>query len=173
MQRYRPDWVSLLEARQHLVVTGVALHDAESDITLAIRDRKIRVAAPQNKITITTYLGVIVDPLSPAILSLKRQAQWRPSCPENLSPGDLDFENSGSRKPWLYPGFHGHISSGLRLWFNYVGCSDWMRPTPPLKPPFDLASPLVRRQSGRNRQLPRLIGRTRCQRMLDRTQKVM
>jgi hypothetical protein len=118
MQRYRPDWVSLLEARQHLVVTGVALYDAESDITLAIRDRKIRLAAPQNKITITTFRGVIVDPLIPAVLSLKRQGQWRLSCPENLSPGDLDFENSGSRKPWLYPGFHGHISAGLRLWFN-------------------------------------------------------
>jgi hypothetical protein len=118
MQRYRPDWVSLLEARQHLVVIGFSLHDAESDITSAIRDRKIRVEAPQNKITITTFRGVIVDPLNPAVLSLKRQGQWRLSCPENLSPGDLDFQNSGSRKPWLYPGFHGHISSGLRLWFN-------------------------------------------------------
>jgi hypothetical protein len=118
MRRYRPDWISLLEARQHLVVTGVSLYDAEADITLAIRDRKIRLVAPQNKITITTFHGAIVDPLNPAVLSLKRQGQWRLSCPENLSPGDLDFENSGSRKPWLYPGFHGHISSGLRLWFS-------------------------------------------------------
>jgi hypothetical protein len=117
MRRYRPDRISLLEARQHLVVTGVSLYDAEADITLAIRDRKIRLVAPKNKITITTFRGAIVDPLNPAVLSLKRQGQWRLSCPENLSPGDLDFENSGSRKPWLYPGFHGHISSGLRLWF--------------------------------------------------------
>jgi hypothetical protein len=118
MRRYRPDWISLLEARQHLVAIGLALYDAEADITLAIRDRKIRLMAPQNKITITTFGGAIVDPLNPAVLSLKRQGQWRLSCPENLSPGDLDFENSGSRKPWLYPGFYGHISSGLQLWFS-------------------------------------------------------
>ena len=40
------------------------------------------------------------------------------TCPEDLSPGDLYFENSGSKKPWRYPGFDAHISSGLRLWFN-------------------------------------------------------
>jgi hypothetical protein len=118
MRRYRPDWVSLLESRQHLVATGVASDDAAADITLAIRDRKIRWTAPESKITITTFAGVIVHPLNPAVLSLKRRGEWRLSCPENLSPGELDFENSGSRKPWLYPGFHAHISSGLRLWFN-------------------------------------------------------
>jgi hypothetical protein len=118
MRRYRPDWISLLEARQHLVVTGVAPYDAEADITLAIRDRKIRWDAPTNKITITTFAGVIVHPLNPAVLSLKRRGEWHLSCPEDLSPGDLDFENSGSKKPWRYPGFDAHISSGLRLWFN-------------------------------------------------------
>src|SRR5580704_15537279 len=118
MRRYRPKWISLLEGRQHLVVKGVSPYDAEADITLAIRDRKIRWAAPENKITITTFDGVIVHPLNPAVLSLKRRGEWRLSCPEDLSPGDLDFENSGSKKPWRYPGFDAHISSGLRLWFN-------------------------------------------------------
>jgi hypothetical protein len=118
MRRYRPEWISLLEGRQHLVVTGVAPHDAEADITLAIRDRKIRLDAPKNKITITTFDGVIVDPLNPAVLSLKRRGEWQLSCPVDLSPGDLDFENSGSKKPWRYPGFDAHISSGLRLWFS-------------------------------------------------------
>jgi hypothetical protein len=83
-----------------------------------IRDRKIRWDVPENKITITTFDGVIVHPLNPAVLSLKRRGEWRLSCPEDLSPGDLDFENSGSKKPWRYPGFHAHISSGLRLLFN-------------------------------------------------------
>jgi hypothetical protein len=118
MRRYRPDWISLLEGRQHLVVTGVAPYDAVADITLAIRDRKIRSSAPKDKITITTFDGVIVHPLNPAVLSLKRGGEWRLSFPEDLSPGDLDFENSGSTKPWLYPGFHAHISSGLRLHFD-------------------------------------------------------
>jgi len=71
MRRYRPDWISLLEARQHLVVTGVALYDAEADITLAIRDRKIRLAAPQNKITIAlrnVIHAVAVDAMADAAL---------------------------------------------------------------------------------------------------------
>jgi hypothetical protein len=118
MRRYRPGWLSLLEARQHLIARGFALSDAEADITLAIRDRKIRWDAPVDKITVTTFACVIVHPLSPAILSLKRRAEWRLCCPEDLSPGDLYFENSGSKKPWRYPGFDAHISSGLRLWFN-------------------------------------------------------
>jgi hypothetical protein len=118
MRRYRPDWISLLEGRQHLVVTGAAPYDAEVDITLAIRDRKILLSAPKNKITITTFAGEIVHPLNPAVLTLKRRGEWRLSYPEDLSPGDLDFENSGSKKPWLYPGFHAHISSGLRLRFD-------------------------------------------------------
>jgi hypothetical protein len=118
MRRYRPEWISLLEGRQHLVVTGVAPYDAEADITLAIHDRKIRWAAPKSKITITTFDGVIVHPLNPAVLSLKRRGEWLLFCPEDLSPGDLDFENSGSKKPWRYPGFDAHISSGLRLWFS-------------------------------------------------------
>ena len=106
------------EGRQHLVVTGVAPYDAEADITLAIHDRKIRWDAPKSKITITTFDGVIVHPLNPAVLSLKRRGEWLLFCPEDLSPGDLDFENSGSKKPWRYPGFDAHISSGLRLWFS-------------------------------------------------------
>jgi hypothetical protein len=118
MRRYRPEWILLLEGRQHLVVTGVAPSDAEADITLAIHDRKIRWSAPEDKITITTFDGVIVHPLNPAVLSLKRRGEWVLSCPEDLSPGDLDFENSGSKKPWRYPGFYAHISSGLRLWFE-------------------------------------------------------
>jgi hypothetical protein len=118
MRRYRPELISLLEGRQHLVVIGAAPNDAEADITLAIRDRKIRWDAPTNKITITTFDGVIVHPLNPAVLSMKRIGEWRLSCPEDLSPGDLDFGNSGSKKPWRYPGFYAHISSGLRLWFN-------------------------------------------------------
>jgi hypothetical protein len=85
---------------------------------LAIRDRKIRWDPPKNGITITTFNGVVVPPLSPAVLSLKRRGEWRLSCPEDLSPGDLDFENSRSKKPWRYPGFDAHISSGLRLSFN-------------------------------------------------------
>jgi hypothetical protein len=118
MQRYRPEWISLLEGREHLVVTGIAPSDAEADITLAIRDRKIRWLAPENEITVTTFGGVIVHPLNPAVLSLKRKGEWRLSYPEDLSPGDLDFENSGSKKPWRYPGFDAHVTSGLRLWFN-------------------------------------------------------
>ena len=85
---------------------------------MAIRDRKILLSAPKNKITITTFAGEIVHPLNPAVLTLKRREEWRLSYPEDLSPGDLDFENSGSKKPWLYPGFHAHISSGLRLCFD-------------------------------------------------------
>jgi hypothetical protein len=100
------------------MVTGGAPNDAEADITLAIRDRKIRWDAPEDKITITTFAGVIVHPLNPTVLPLKRRGEWQLSCPEDLSPGDLDFENSGSKKPWQYPGFDAHISSGLRLWFN-------------------------------------------------------
>ena len=118
MRRYRPEWIPLLEGRQHLIARGFALSDAEADITLAIRDRKIRWDAPEDKITVTTFAGVIVPPLSPAILSLKRRGEWRLCCPVDLSPGDLYFENSGSKKPWRYPGFDAHISSGLRLWFN-------------------------------------------------------
>jgi hypothetical protein len=100
------------------VETGFAPNDAEADITLAIRDRKIRWTASEKKITITTFEGVIVHPLNHAVLSLKRRAEWRLSLPEDLSPGDLDFENSSSKKPWRYPGFHAHISSGLLLRFN-------------------------------------------------------
>jgi hypothetical protein len=58
---------------------------------LAIRDRKIRCAVPNNKITITTFEGVVVHPLDPAVLSLRRRGEWRLSLPEDLSPGDLDF----------------------------------------------------------------------------------
>jgi hypothetical protein len=60
-------------------------------------------------------------------------------------------------------------SSGL---VTSCGCSAWMRPTPQLRLPFILVSPLIRRRFGKNRRPPRLIGRTRYQRMPGRTERV-
>jgi flagellar biosynthesis GTPase FlhF len=107
--RYIPDWLSLAESRDLLVAEGQrSRSEVEADITLALRDRKIPWRSA-DKIVITTFDGRIIHPQSPAILNLKRQAQWRVSPPRDLAPGDLDFETSAPRKPWIAPGFYAHI----------------------------------------------------------------
>jgi hypothetical protein len=55
----------------------------------------------------------------------------RLSIPRDLQPGDLDFENSSTRRPWVYPGFLVHLS-GLELATKDVDrelCRDRERPT--------------------------------------------
>jgi hypothetical protein len=107
--RYIPDWLSLAESRDLLVADGQhSRSEAEADITLAVRDRKIACRSA-DKIVVTTFAGRILHPQSPAILNLRRQGRWRISTPRDLAPGDLDFETSAPRKPWIAPGLYVHI----------------------------------------------------------------
>jgi hypothetical protein len=107
--RYIPDWLSLAESRDLLVADGQhSRSEAEADITLAMRDRKIAWRSA-DKIVVTTFAGRILHPQSPAILNLRRQGRWRISTPRDLAPGDLDFETSAPRKPWIAPGLYVHI----------------------------------------------------------------
>jgi hypothetical protein len=108
--RYIPDWLSLSEARELIVANGQhSLSEAETDITLAVRDRKIAWLA-SGEIRVTTIAGRVLHPQSPAITSLKRQGLWRISPPGDLAPGDLDFETSAPRKPFVAPGLYVHIA---------------------------------------------------------------
>jgi hypothetical protein len=117
--RYIPDWLSLAESRDLLVADGQhSRSEAEADITLAVRDRKIACRSA-DKIVVTTFAGRILHPQSPAILNLRRQGRWRISTPRDLAPGDLDFETSAPRKPWIAPGLYVHIGR-LELWRRHL-----------------------------------------------------
>jgi hypothetical protein len=109
MRRPQPNWTTLRDARQYLIARGLAPSDAENDIALVIRERKVHCRARHE--TITTFAGEIVHPQSPAIQALKRRGQWRLSPPGDLDGDDLDFENNCCRKPWLRPGFFAHVSA--------------------------------------------------------------
>jgi hypothetical protein len=91
---------------------GLAPSDAENDIALVIRERKVPCRLRHE--TITTFAGEIIHPQSRAVQDLKGRGQWRLSPPVDLDGDDLDFENNCSRKPWLRPGFFAHVS-GLEI----------------------------------------------------------
>jgi hypothetical protein len=107
MRRPQPNWTTLQDARQHLIARGFTLTDAQNDIAVVIRERK--VPCHWHRETITTFAGEIVHPQSPAIQALKRQGRWRLSPPTDLVGDDLDFENNSCKKPWFYPGFFAHV----------------------------------------------------------------
>jgi hypothetical protein len=112
MRRPQPNWTTLRDARLHLIARGLAPSDAENDIALVIRERKVHYRSRHE--TITTFAGEIVHPSSRAIQALKRRGQWRLSPPVDMDGDDLDFENNCSRKPWLRPGFFAHVC-GLEI----------------------------------------------------------
>jgi hypothetical protein len=103
----------LRDARHHLIAQGLAPSDAENDIALVIRERKVHCRVRHE--TITTFAGAIIHPESPAIQALKRRGEWRLFPPGDLDGGDLDFENNCCRKPWRRPGFFAYVS-GLEMW---------------------------------------------------------
>jgi hypothetical protein len=103
----------LRDARLHLIAQGLAPSDAESDIALIIRERKVPCRARRQ--TITTFAGQIVHPQSRAIQALKHRGDLRLSPPVDLDRDDPDFENNSCRKPWRYPGFFADVS-GIELW---------------------------------------------------------
>jgi hypothetical protein len=113
MRRPQPNWTALRDARLHLIALGLAPSDAENDLALIIRERKVPCRA--RHVMITTFAGQIVHPHSRAIQALKRQGQWGLSPPVDLGGDDLDFENNSCRKPWRYPGFFAHVS-GIEFW---------------------------------------------------------
>jgi hypothetical protein len=95
--RYEPEWISFSEARQRLMSRGLTQHEAETDIALAYRDRKINHRAATEKIT--TLSGANISPHFLRRLAFKNELKLRLAIPHDLGPADLDWENSRPKKP--------------------------------------------------------------------------
>jgi hypothetical protein len=98
--RYEPEWISFSEARQRLMSRGLTQPEAETDITLAYRDRKLNYRATPEKIT--TLSGGTISTHFLRRLAFKNELKLRLAIPHDLGPADIDWENSRPRKPWRY-----------------------------------------------------------------------
>jgi hypothetical protein len=79
---------------------GLTQAEAETDITLAFRDRMLNYRATHEKIT--TLSGAIIPPQFLRLFAFKNELKLRLAIPRDLGPADLDWENSRPRKPWPY-----------------------------------------------------------------------
>jgi hypothetical protein len=112
--RYEPDWILLSEARQRLTSSGLTEHEAETDIALAFRDRKINCRVAIEKIT--TFSGATISRQFLSGLAFKNELKLRVAIPHDLGPADIDWENSRSRKPWRYgAGLHQFLAHVAKL----------------------------------------------------------
>jgi hypothetical protein len=111
--RYIPDLLSLSEAREFIMPSGLSLSEAGDDITRAMREGKIR---SKRAIERVTFRGQAVQPEVFRRTTVKDGNTFRLLVPADLASEDLDWENSRPRKPWpLGEGYFAHIAR-LELW---------------------------------------------------------
>lgn len=110
--RYPPNWLSLSEARELLIASGLSAREAETDICRALREG-IRSRRAFERVT---FRGHTVAPELFRLMTVRDGNRFRLRVPADLAPEDLDWENSRPRRPWpLGEGYLAHIGR-LELW---------------------------------------------------------
>jgi hypothetical protein len=106
--RYPPNWLSLLEARELLIASGLSAREAETDITRAIREGTIRSKRAFEQVT---FRGHTVDPELFRRMTVEDRNRFRLRVPADLAAEDLDWDSSRPRRPWpLGEGYFAHIA---------------------------------------------------------------
>jgi hypothetical protein len=97
-----------LEARELLIASGLSAREAETDITRALRERKIWFRRAIERVT---FRGHAVHPESFRRMTFEDRNRFRLRVPADLALEDLDWENSRPRKAWpLGEGYFAHIA---------------------------------------------------------------
>ena len=90
------------------MVSGLSASEAETDISRALREGKIR---SKRAIERVTFRGHAVHPETFRRMTFEDGSRFRRRVPADLAPEDLDWENSRPRKPWpLGEGYFAHIA---------------------------------------------------------------
>jgi hypothetical protein len=106
--RYIPDLLSLSEARELAMRSGHSASEAETDISRALREGKIRFRRAFEQVT---FRGRTVDPELFRRMTFEDRNRFRLRVPADLAPEDLDWENSRPGRPWpLGEGYFAHIA---------------------------------------------------------------
>ena len=106
--RYIPDLLSLSEARELLIASGLSAREAEIDITRALRERKIQFKRAIERVT---FRGHAVDPEIMRRMTFEDGNRFRLRVPADLAAEDLDWDSSRPRRPWpLGKGYVAHIA---------------------------------------------------------------
>jgi hypothetical protein len=99
---YVPDWESLAETLARVMARGYSMSDAQRDICRALSDDKLhqryRVTRVQTPYGAEVSRRLIGQPRSREDL---RDIIGQPRVPIDLSPDELDWENSRPKHPWL------------------------------------------------------------------------
>ena len=114
--RYPPNWLSLSDARELLIASGLSAREAETDICRALREG-IRSRRAFERVT---FRGHTVAPELFRQMTVQDGNRFRLRVPADLAPEDLDWENSRPRRPWpLGEGYLAHICR-LELWRRHL-----------------------------------------------------
>ena len=114
--RYIPRLLSLSEARELLIASGLSARETETDICRALREG-IRSRRAFERVT---FRGHIVAPELFRLMTVRDGNRFRLRVPADLAPEDLDWENSRPRRPWpLGEGYLAHIGR-LELWRRHI-----------------------------------------------------
>ena len=106
--RYTPNWLSLSEARELLIASGLLASEAETDLTRALRETKIHF---KRAIKGVTFRGHAVQPEVFRQMTVRDGNRFRLRVPADLAPNDLDWDNSRPGRPWpLGEGYLAHIA---------------------------------------------------------------
>ena len=106
--RYPPNWLSLLEARELLIASGLSSREAEIDITRALREGKIQFKRAIERVT---FRGHVVDPEVMRRMIFEDGNRFHLGVPADLATEDLDWDSSRPRRPWpLGEGYFAHIA---------------------------------------------------------------
>jgi flagellar biosynthesis GTPase FlhF len=95
--RYPPNWLSLLEARELPIASGISAREAETDITRALREGTIRSERAFEQVT---FRGHTVDPELFRRMTVEDRNRFRLRVPADLAAEDLDWDSSRPRRPW-------------------------------------------------------------------------
>jgi hypothetical protein len=113
---YDPDWLSLLDLRERLRARGASQADAGAAVCLALRDRNFTQRYELDKVTYART-GATLDPLHVAALEFREGVKLRLSVPFNLTPDELDWDNSRPKGPWPYgPWQHQLLAHIAKIW---------------------------------------------------------
>lgn len=100
--RYLPDWLSLSKSRDLLVEAGQhSPLEAETDICLALRDRKLRLRWTLEKVTYAPN-GATLSPAYALALEFREVIKLKLAVPADIKSAGIDWDNSRPLRPWPY-----------------------------------------------------------------------